>query len=289
MTNFQTGTGAVPSAIRIPHFGAYVLQLSQYNIPDPGTSNPVNSGFTGISGLLGPNPLSPQIQGATPLLDPRAAFNNRATFALGEFALQRDPQRPSVPQIEIRRSDQDRLIVPGTGPADPVTPNPQIFPRYANVPDPKFFPEFPNGVKVPLQGGFQPAPTLAQLDLLRKAAVTTLLADKLLDFSHRTGQTLFVVDGQIINTAGYRRSYESPRPTPPGPGAAADRLSESARSAALPARSPGLTVPAVASLARNNVAGRQVPPLRSFGPSPDATRTGAAAQVAEVRRAVRHR
>ena len=157
--------------------------------------------------------------------------------------------------------------MPGTGPADPVTPNPQIFPRYANVPDPKFFPEFPNGVKVPQQGGFQPAPTLAQLDLLRKAAVTTLLADKLLDFSHRTGQTLFVVDGQIINTAGYRRSYESPRPTPPGPGAAADRLSESARSAALPARSPGLTVPAVASLARNNVAGRQVPPSGASVPA----------------------
>ena len=45
----------------------------------------------------------------------------------------------------------------------------------------------------------------SRLDQVRAAAATTLMAEKLFDFSKRTGQTRFLVDGnKIIDISGYR-------------------------------------------------------------------------------------
>ena len=93
--------------------------------PDLAQANPtVTTNALGISGLLGATPAAPRIVGAVPLTDPRAVFNDRATFALGEFSLGRQGAHP---QIDIRRSDQDRQIIKSptmNDNNDLVTPNP---------------------------------------------------------------------------------------------------------------------------------------------------------------------
>lgn len=43
-----------------------------------------------------------------------------------------------------------------------------------------------------------------QSDRIRKAAIQTLMADQLQEFSQRTGQTRFVLDGQLIDISGYQ-------------------------------------------------------------------------------------
>jgi len=47
-------------------------------------------------------------------------------------------------------------------------------------------------------------PAFRKLGFLRKAAVTTLMADQLRGYARRTGQTRFVVDGKILDITGYR-------------------------------------------------------------------------------------
>src|SRR5262249_49455703 len=141
-TDFRTGTNPVPATVRIPHSDAYLVRLDQFGIPDPAVTNSLlpSANTVGIFGLLGKPPISPQIRGASPLLDNRAAFNDRATFALGELALENQGNRPV---LDIRRSDQDRQIIksPRGDDFDQVTPNPTV--NFTKVRDAKFFPDVP--------------------------------------------------------------------------------------------------------------------------------------------------
>ena len=81
-----------------------------------------------------------------------------------------------------------------------MTPNNSVV--FRDAPDPRFFPELPT-VKVPVS--LLGAPTVRRLDTIRRAALTTLLADRLRDYSRRTGQTRFVLGGQIVDISGYGR------------------------------------------------------------------------------------
>ena len=91
VTTFRTASDRIPTTIRIPRFDGYLIRFpqSQYGIPDPVDPN-AGTSVLGIAGLLGSPPTAPVVRGASPLTDPRAQFNDRATFALGEFALQRE-------------------------------------------------------------------------------------------------------------------------------------------------------------------------------------------------------
>jgi hypothetical protein len=226
VTTFRTASDSPPMTIPIPRTNTYLIRSpqSQYGIPDPATATLQTnaSGALGIAGLLGVPPTAPQVLNATPLTDPRAQINDRATFALGEFALQRDLNRhgQQVPRIDLRRGDQDRAIIKsptGNDNLDIVQPNPQI--NFINVPDPKFFPELPT-VKAPDarpgQATFKtPPPMYARLDRLRQAAVTTLLADRLASVARRTGQTRFTLDNRtVIDITGYRGQGRGLRPFP---------------------------------------------------------------------------
>ncbi len=201
VTTFRTASDRIPTTIRIPRFDGYLIRFpqSQFGVPDPVDPN-AGSSILGIAGLLGSPPTAPVVRGATPLTDHRAQFNDRATFALGEFALQRVGRSP---QVDVRRSDQDRQIIKsptGNDELDRVTPNSSVVFRDAS--DPRFFPELPT-VKVPVS--VRGAPTVRGLDTIRRAALTTLLADRLRDYSRRTGQTRFVLGDQIVDISGYRR------------------------------------------------------------------------------------
>jgi hypothetical protein len=46
-------------------------------------------------------------------------------------------------------------------------------------------------------------PRYATSDNLRRAAFTTLTAEKLSGYANRTGQTRFVIDGKIVDITGY--------------------------------------------------------------------------------------
>ena len=203
VTTFRTGSDPVPQTLRIPRFDAYLVRFPQsnYGIQDP--ANPKRGDVTGISGLVGAVPVAPQVRGATPLLDSRAVFNNRATFALGEFALQRSST--NKPQIDIRRSDQDRQIIKspdGNDNKDKVTLNPQV--QFVTVRDAKFFPELPKVSRPALVNPVSGKPSYASLDPIQRAGATTLLADKLSDYSQRTGRTRFVLGGRVVDISGYR-------------------------------------------------------------------------------------
>src|SRR5262249_33702995 len=125
-----------------------------------------------------------------------------------------------------RRSDQDRSIIKdpgGNDDRDTVIRNPDVTLVNADghldangnpvKPDNKFFPEIPvpNGVKVPdTIDPLANKPSFGGLsnsspDVLRKAAFTTLMANRLFDASTRTGQTRFVLDGKIVDITGFRR------------------------------------------------------------------------------------
>ena len=226
VTTFNTGSAPSPVTIPIPHFNAYLVHFpaADYGVPDPANARTAPR-TSGISGLLGAVPVAPQVVNATPLTDPRAVFNHGATFALGEFVLNRQGDHPVV---DLRRSDQDRQIIPSSlgSTSDKVTPNPQV--NFVKVSDAKFFPQFPQGVYVPVQDPTGPvpalkdAPTYTNLDLLRKGAATTLLADNLNAYARRTGQTRFVLRDpsghqSIVDITGYRP------PTAPPLAAAAER------------------------------------------------------------------
>lgn len=201
LTNFFTGTGATPTTVAIPRFGLYLLHLDQYNYPDPADPDNGPTGV-GITGLLGDPPTSPTIIGATPLADERSPsqLNPNATFALGEFLVQ---ENGNGIVFAIRRSDQDRLIVKDAGgndANDSVTPNSDV--TFVDAVDPRFLPQSPT-VKEP--DTYTPSgTTLRELNLMRRAAFTTLVADQLQEFSRRTGQTRFVVDGRIVDISGFQ-------------------------------------------------------------------------------------
>jgi hypothetical protein len=199
-TDFFTGTDPTPTVLEVPRFDSYLVRLDEYGIPDStldpeaGLNNTV-----GITGLTGNPPTAPSINGATPLADERASFNERATFALGEFRLTQDENGRLV--LAIRRSDQDRLIVKdpgGNDVLDQVTVNEQVS-SFDLVQDPRFLPQVP-AVFVPSQGSFSRAGTqFSSLDQLRRAAATRLAAEALHDYSLRTGQTRFVLRDQDLN------------------------------------------------------------------------------------------
>ncbi len=243
LTNFLTGTNATPRTLTIPHFNAYVVKFDQYGIPDTALNN--NASTAGISGLLGAKPTSPQIVGATPLVDKQAVFNPLATFAFGEFALQSNSTKN--PQIDVRRSDQDRQIIKsptGNDNLDKVTLNPQVG-QFQKVKDNVFFPQAPY-VLIPQPNSVLNKPTYGSLSLLQKAAATTLLADSLFSYAKRTGQTRFTLGGQIVDITGYRL---------PKTAALANNLN-----------------PAKASATTVKMASAMRPPLSAFGPNPVAMR-----------------
>lgn len=203
VTDFATGTNPTPTALRIPHFDAYVVRLDQFGISDP--TNPAGGGAaSSVTGLVGSAPLAPSVQGATPLLDERAELNDRATFALGEFRVARNGNSP---QLSMRRSDQDRRIVKdtdGNDNLDQITPNSQVT-TFVNAPDPRFFPQNPE-VYSPVSGpnGLNNLPRYGSSTTLRQAAFTVLTAQELSGFARRTGQTRFVVDGRILDITGFK-------------------------------------------------------------------------------------
>ena len=206
-TDYFTGTGPSPNPIPVPGFDNYVVQLTQYNALDA-TLDPAagNANNVGYSGLLGQTPSGPTVTGATPLLDNRAQLNHTATFALGEIRLMGIGPHNTL-QLSIRQSDQDRLIVKdpnGNDAHDQVTVN-TLVTSFDNVADPRFQPAAPT-VKVPSPSSYTPNTTeYKNLDPVRQAAVTTVLADQLYDYATRTGQTRFVVDGKIIDIKGYHK------------------------------------------------------------------------------------
>jgi hypothetical protein len=200
-TDFRTASAPIPRTLVIPGFNAYLVNLSEYGIPNLATNPVPITSALGISGLLGASPPAPRIENATPLVDGRAVFNDRATFALGEFA---SGAAGNHPFFDVRRSDQDRQIIKsstGNDNLDIVRPNP--FVTFTAVKDQKFFPVLPY-VQVPSSSPIKPLPTYGGLDRLRRAAFTTLLANSLDLYSRRTGQTRFVVDHRIIDISGYR-------------------------------------------------------------------------------------
>lgn len=208
-TSFNTASNPTPNAIRVPGFNAHVVRLDQYGPIDAALdpAGALNSNV-GYAGLLGTNPSAPTITGTTPLLDQRAQINEGATFALGEFRLRPDGGANNNSfELAVRRSDQDRTIVkdPGGNDAlDVVTTNPEVA-AFDDVADPRFLPAAPT-VKVPRTGSYNANPTrFSQLNNVRRAAATTILADQLHDFARRTGQTRFVIDGKVVDISGYRR------------------------------------------------------------------------------------
>ncbi len=212
-TDFLTASEATPTAIAIPGRSNYVLKFTQFGLPDAGIDPAgAEQNGIGITGLVGTNPPAPLVVNATPTIEDRGTpFNENVTFALGEFRLRPDggPDGDEF-ELAIRRSDQDRLIVKdigGNDAMDVVTPNPDV--TFFDEADPRFLPAAPT-VKKPFTPGFDPNTQDAQtrfsgLNSLRRAAVTTILADQLHDFARRTGQTRFVVDGRIIDVSGYRK------------------------------------------------------------------------------------
>lgn len=203
-TGINTGTSATPETVIVPQFDAYIVRLNQYGLTDPASGAADGDSSVSISGLVGANPQNPNIQGATPLTDERAEINSGLTFALGELAVDLNG---TTPQLVVRRSDQDRMIVkdPGGNDAnDQVTVNTQVT-SFVDEADPLFFPSNPT-VKVPGRGSdlLTNRPSFSTLDPLRKAAATTLMADQLFEYSRRTGQTRFVIDGKILDISGYK-------------------------------------------------------------------------------------
>ena len=154
-----------------------------------------------MTGLIGANPTGPTVIGDTPLVDERAQLNSGATFALGEFLVTSDGGNGIT--FTIRRSDQDRLIVKDSGGNDAndlVQPNTDV--TFVDDADPRFLPQSPT-VKVP-DSVANTGVGVQELNFMRRAAFTTLVADQLQDFSRRTGQTRFVVDGKIIDISGFQ-------------------------------------------------------------------------------------
>ena len=207
ITDAFTASSPMPKTLVVPQFDAHTVKLEQYGVPE--ASTPSNGGLNsniGITGLVGQNPSGPAIIGTAPLVDERAKLNGNATFALGEFRVSTDPNGGIT--FGIRRSDQDRQIVKdanGNDANDKVKTNTDV--NYVNAVDPRFFPNSPT-IKRPISDRTAltgQSLTYSELSPVRKAALTTIMADTLKDYSNRTGQTRFVVDGnKIIDISGYK-------------------------------------------------------------------------------------
>ena len=206
VTDAFTASNATPKTLTVPQFNAHTVKLEQYGIPE--ASNPANGGLSsniGITGLVGETPSGPAIVGTAPLVDKRAKMNENATFALGEFRVSTDANGGIA--FGIRRSDQDRLIVKdlnGNDANDQVTTNTDV--NYETAVDGRFLPNSPT-VNRPISD--RTALTTrglkySELSPVRKAALTTIMADTLKDYSNRTGQTRFVLDGKIVDISGYK-------------------------------------------------------------------------------------
>ena len=139
------------------------------------------------------------------LVDVRAKLNGNATFALGEFRVATDSNGGIT--FGIRRSDQDRRIVKdanGNDANDQVTTNTNV--NFVDAVDARFVPNAPS-VKRPVSDSTAltgQSLRYSELSPVRKAALTTIMADTLKGYSNRTGQTRFVVDGKIIDISGYK-------------------------------------------------------------------------------------
>ncbi len=206
VTDAFTASAPTPSTLTVPQFNAHTVKLEQYGVPE--ASNPNNGGLNsniGITGLVGASPSGPAIVGTAPLVDERARLNGNATFALGEFRVTTDSNGGIA--FGIRRSDQDRLIVKdsnGNDANDQVTTNSDV--TYVDGVDARFLPNSPT-VKRPISNGTAltgQSLKYSELSPVRKAALTTIMADTLKDYSNRTGQTRFVVDGKIVDISGYK-------------------------------------------------------------------------------------
>ncbi len=203
VTNAGTASNPTPTAIAIPQFNAHIVKLDQYGAVDsaldPAAGLAANAGITG---LVGASPTGPVIVGTAPLLDNRgASFNPRATFALGEFRVSTAPD--GTFSLAARSSDQDRTIVKdinGNDANDVVVANPDV--TFTDTVDARFLPQSPT-VKTPTALNNR-VTNYAGLDNMRRAAFTTVLAESLKDYAMRTGQTRFVVDGQIVDISGYK-------------------------------------------------------------------------------------
>ena len=95
-----------------------------------------------------------------------------------------------------------------------MTPNPDV--SFSNRRDPRFFPDLPS-VKVPAVGPgvntLNNAPEYSRLGLLRRAAATTLVGDRLSGYAARTGQTRFTFDGRtVVDITGFRPGAQGIRP-----------------------------------------------------------------------------
>lgn len=206
ITDAFTASNATPKTLVLPQFDAHTVKLEQYGVPD--ASNPASGGLSsniGITGLVGATPSGPAIIGTAPLVDERARINGNATFALGEFRVSTDAGGGIA--FGIRRSDQDRKIVKdsnGNDANDQVTTNADV--TYVDAVDGRFLPNSPT-VKRPISDGSAltgQSLKYSELTPVRKAALTTIMADTLKDYSNRTGQTRFVVDGKIVDISGYK-------------------------------------------------------------------------------------
>ncbi|EMI21000.1 secreted protein [Rhodopirellula maiorica SM1] len=196
------GTSDNPKTIMIPGTEHFLIELDQFNVPDP-AAPPGALGFKDINtnvDVTGPDPttqLENGIFGVTPLIDTRAKLNGAATFVFGDFRVIRDGANGIA--FAIRRSDQDRLIDPeNTFDYDAVQPNTDV--EFINQRDPDFSPNV--DAKVPTS--LNPVGTnFRDLDFMRRAALTTLVADQLQAYAKRTGQTRFVFQDRIIDISGY--------------------------------------------------------------------------------------
>lgn len=207
VTDYFTGSNATnATVIPVPQTDTYLVGLDQYAIADAGDPN--SGGLQsniGLTGLIGANPQGPVIVGATPVADNR---RGRISFALGDFLVSQDGANGI--RFHIRASDQDRFIVKdafGNDANDQVTTNEDVV--FTDSNDARFLPQSPT-VKVPdvsaPSGPYNPGgTTYSELGKDRQAAFTTLIADRLHDFSSRTNQTRFVVDGRIIDIRGYQK------------------------------------------------------------------------------------
>jgi hypothetical protein len=130
-------------------------------------------------------------------------INRHLTSALGEFVL--DPNAgDGAPRFEVRLSDQDKIK--NDDGTVRVNEDVRKFVVDDFLADERGLTE-PIKYLRPADGEFQrAAPRFSELDRVRRAAATVILADQLHDFALRTKQSRFVIDGKIVDISGYDRS-----------------------------------------------------------------------------------
>ncbi len=202
ITDANTASNPQPNAQNIAQFNAHIVKLDQYG-PIDSALDPAGAltSNAGITGLIGSQPSGPTVIGTAPQVDERARINGNATFALGEFRVSVTPAGEF--SVAARSSDQDRTIVkdPNNNDAnDVVTVNPDV--NFVDAVDPRFLPQSPT-VKVPTALNNRDT-NYSSLGFMRQAAFTTVVAESLKNYSLRTGQTRFVVDGRIVDISGYQ-------------------------------------------------------------------------------------